>query len=419
MTDRRPSLLYCLALAAGLTPLAATAQDEGSPYYVGVSQTVTRYSNLLRLADGQTAPAGFKKSDTVSSTALVAGLDQPISRQRLYGNVVLRDNRMSNNEIYDSQGYSLSAGLDWETVGNLSGSLKAAADRNLASFDSEGLGLVRTRNLQTTQQFDAVARVGVVTALTGEVTLGMRKVDYSADAYRSREFRQNDASVGVRYRPTAASSFGVALRGTEGRYPKFRDLGDSTFQEDRFDSLDLDLTASLAPSAISSFAVRLSLGRTEYDTATQRDFSGVTGRASWTWRPTGKLRFLTELTRAPDQDSYFLASAISDATLDFSRVTTALRLRADYAMSAKIALNASARLADRDIVRTLPVLPGLSSEVSGTERSARLALGATWNPIRSVRVGCDVSREQRRGDAPLSSDLGASTFGCSGQFTLQ
>lgn len=412
MLSNRPWLVLALATAAA--PLHA----ETSPWYVGASQAFTHSSNLLRLDDGQATPDGFSRADTVASTSLLAGLDQPIGRQRLYGTLALRANRMSNNEIYDNESYTLNAGLDWATVDNLSGSLKLQSNRNLASFNAEEIGFVAKKNIETAQQLDAAVRLGVVTEWTAELNAGTRSVDYTADEYQSREFRQDSASLGLRWRPSGALSLGLAWRETRGRYPHFRPLADGSYEADRFQRRDLDLSAGLEASGASTVSARLSFGRTRYDVATQRDFSGVTGLLRWDWRPTARLRLDTRLTRDPSQSSYFFDSPLADSTIEYSRVTTGLRLRADYTASAKILLNLTLATERRSLARTLPSFTG-SEPLTGSDRYTRLAFGATWTPTRSLQFGCDLGQDRRRADGQLSSDFSDTTSSCYAQITLQ
>lgn len=400
------------------TAAATLAQAETSPYYIGASQTLSRSSNLLRLTDDEPAPAGFSKADTVSSTALLAGLDQPFGRQRVYGNVALRANRLSNNDVYNNDGYSLTAGLDWATVERISGSLKATANRNLASFNADEIGFVQKKNLETTQQVDASLRVGVVTEYSAELNVGGRSVDYSAEEFQGREFRQDSASFGLLWRPSGATTLGAALRQTKGRYPKFRTLPDGSFEADRFDSRNIDLTGNIVASAISTVSTRISFGKTDYEVATQRGYSGVTGLLRWEWKPTGKLRFDTRLTRDPSQSSYFFDSSTSDSTVEYSRLTTALRLRADYEVSAKVALNSTLQYSRRSLARTLPTLSG-SDELTGQDRSTTLGFGAGWVPTRSLQFRCDLTQERRSTSSALSSNYSDTTVSCSGQVTLQ
>jgi len=217
----------------------------------------------------------------------------------------------------------------------------------------------------------------------------------------------------------AATTFGASLRQTKGDYPQARTLPGGVVQATRYDRRELELTGRLAPSAISTYVARIGIGRSEYELTPERNYSGVTGELGWNWRPTGKLRFDTRLVREPGQDSYFThAEDNPNETVQTSRISTRVQLRADYAATAKISLNTALRYAHRSLTRNQPAASELDA-LKGTDRTVFLTVGAVWTPTRTSRIGCDLSREQRRGDASLSSDYNANIVGCHGQLTLQ
>jgi len=84
------SLLTLCSL--GLTLGAVRA--ETSPYYIGLSESITHDSNLYRLGDGRPTPSTIQsRGDTSFATALVGGVDQQWGRQRLTGSLNLAHNR--------------------------------------------------------------------------------------------------------------------------------------------------------------------------------------------------------------------------------------------------------------------------------------------------------------------------------------
>lgn len=407
-------------LAAALTTLAAgAAMAQSSPYYIGVAQSLGYESNLYRVGEGQEealARAGLSKSDTVSGTSLVGGVDQTIGRQRVYGSANLRANRYANNKTLDNESYGLNLALDWATVGRLSGTLSAAADQNLAQFNNRSAagGVETKKNVVRTNQVDAKVRLGVVTKYTLEASLGHRDRSYSAPEYDSSEYRQTSGSLGLRYRPSGALSLGAALRITDATYPNFKP------QADRLKRQDIDFTATWLPSAVSQFNLRLSPTHTSYDRDTDSDFSGVTGSATWGWQPTGKLRLTTGLSRDTGQSSDAVnLGFFGTGVTDYSRTTTALSLKADYELSAKIALNAGLSYAHRALTNTLSQGSNSVTTGSGSDKTTVLSLGARWLPTRSIQVGCNASAENRSSNTNLSVSLSGSSFSCYGQFVLQ
>jgi hypothetical protein len=398
-----------LLLAPCLVALCTAASAQSSPYYIGVAQTFFHDNNLIRLRDNQALPAGLSKSDTVSSTALVAGVDQPIGRQRLSGTANLNYNRYNRNSEFSSSGYALRLGLDWQTVERLSGRVAVSADRTLrADVRDANDQFILKSNAETANQFDATVSVGLVTRLSAEATLLRRDVRYSAAEAVFREYQQTGASVGLRYRPGGSTTWGLGLRQTRWDYPSF--LLGLPDPNDRRTRNDLDTSVVWQATGTSSLDIRLSSGKTSHDQFDVRDFSGVTGSAGWDWQATGKLRINSRLARDAGQDSDRLTSA-------FTRTTDSLRVAAEYGYSAKIGMNASVTLYERDSEgRGVGV-----NAVSGREQGNNLSLGARWVPLRSTTVGCNISTE-RQGNSSnpaLNDAFSATSFSCYGQFILQ
>ena len=73
----------CLAAAGG------GAQAQNPPYYIGISQGFTHESNVLHTERGAVG-------DTLSVTSLLAGVDQRIGRQRVFGNLNYSINRFQD-----------------------------------------------------------------------------------------------------------------------------------------------------------------------------------------------------------------------------------------------------------------------------------------------------------------------------------
>ena len=91
---------------AGFACLAAgSAQAETSPYYIGVSQRFSHNSNVFLNTDA------LAKSDTISSTGVRLGLDQPISRQRLTATLSANANRYSKLSTLNNTDYALDTRL--------------------------------------------------------------------------------------------------------------------------------------------------------------------------------------------------------------------------------------------------------------------------------------------------------------------
>ena len=123
---------HVLLAACMAAHLPATAQSPGAterPWFVSLSQEFEHQTNVLKSADDEV-------NDTLSITELGSGLNLRFGRQRVYAKGALAHTRYNKLDGLDGQSYDLNAGLDWQTVGNLSGTLQANAGRRQADFNS-------------------------------------------------------------------------------------------------------------------------------------------------------------------------------------------------------------------------------------------------------------------------------------------
>ena len=406
----RTAAAAALLLCAALPVRAQTPASLPEPYYLGVSQAFSRDSNLFRLPEAYPTPASARsRSDVISTTSLLAGLDRSFGRQRLRGNATLQHNRFRDNDQFDNDGHGLNLALDWETLNRLSGNLAVASNRSLRRFDPSETNVASERNVETVKVADATVRLGVVTRATVEANLNHRQVDYSAARYADREYKQTAGSIGGRYRPAAATTVGAGLRFTKGRYARF---------DDRYERRDIDLTGRWEPGDGTVVSGRLSYGKTEYDQFTARNYSGPSAVLGVLWQPTGKIRLSARAARDTGQDFAFLDYQIAGmdqvGLADYSRTTTSARVQAVYLATAKTQLQISASHVRRSLVTQLGGGPALE----GSDRLTQWQIGPTWQPSRGLQFGCDLTHERRSARGVGSSPYRSNGASCYGQFTM-
>jgi Putative beta-barrel porin 2 len=400
------SLKTRLSVIAGVIGLfALQAQAQTSPWYVGVNQRFEHHTNLFQAAAAEV-------SDTVSRSSVVAGLDQPIGRQRLFGRLTAGTNRYSTRSDLNHNAYSVVAGLDWETADRLSGNVTFDASETLADFNPVGLPGVLTNNTTNTQGLRGSVRIGVVTRLTAEVGGATRKTRYDNSAYQIRNVDIDEIYGRVRYRPAGSLVLGVGVRATRGDYPNFRNPSAGVFVSEGFKRDNLDLTAEWPISGASRVDARLSFGKDRYDTLAARDFSGATGEVSWNWQPTGRTSLTTVFTRRTGDDTSIstVPGQVPYATAA-NQVSNTLGASVDYDLTGKIKLRGSLALSDS---KAVDLIRGTTSNEFITAASA----GLTWDATRAIRAGCDISMRSRADKAGIPG-YDATVFGCYGEFVLR
>jgi hypothetical protein len=405
MPHARAHRLFLAASLAAHLPLAAQQSDNAErPWNIGLSQDVTHYTNALNSSSSEV-------SDTVWTTTLSGGLNVPFGRQRAFANGTLSHTRYSDIDGLDGQGYTLGAGLNWATIGNLSGNLLVNAGRRQADFNT-GVSTATLKNNETYQEVRGRALLGGVGLLGIEGTLGYRRVNFSAPEFDSREYEQSSGSAGVIYRPSSALSLGTGL---SVEYSDYDVPGFGQSQPDTNSRRDLYVTAEWTATGASTVGTRLNFGKTDYKRPNADDFSGVTGNIYWNWRPTGRTSLTTSLSRDTGQESGFQSLVNAGRTrltaTDFSRVTNIFALSANYELTGKIVLTGALSHARRSLVDSV-------SGRDGRDNTTVTSLGANWLATRIITVGCRVGYETRSASGFGSDDYSGSNFGCIGSVTL-
>ena len=106
--------------------------------------------------------------------------------------------------------------------------------------------------------------------------------------------------------------------------------------------------------------------------------------------------------------------------VDFNRITTGRRAKADWVWSRKILLNLSLGWVQRDLINTLIARGSPLSRNSAVDRTGLLELAARWQPRRQFEANCSLSGERRYStDASVSIPLRANSWGCNAQLAFQ
>lgn len=402
-----PFRLYALALLACSLPAAAQT-DERVPFYVGATLGVTHVSNVYR-------QAGTPNSDTVVSTGLVGGLDQRFGRQQLTLDGSLQNNRYAESRALDYRSHSLRGAFNWQTVGNLSGTLSARSDRSMADFNiGSGVAPLFKKNIESVDEYQALARLGVTTRYTVEAGWAQRQRRFSAAEYDRFAYRQNTGSLGVYATPAGNVRLGLVGRHTTGhnpRYPTGVAIDPDTLQlrvvSERNDYTrdDLDFTTRWSTGGSSSLDTRVSRSRTRNGLEQLRDFSGTTGSLGWNWQPTAKLQLNLQLARDTGQETLV-------RTADLNRVYTTWQIGGNYALTSKLYLSgrASSSNARRSGDAGTPVADALDD-------TRAYNIGLRWAVARGFSLGCQYDHINRDNSVPEYAYT-ASSYGCTGQAIL-
>ena len=435
---RRTLALMPLALAGASafaqgtdSSAAAELASQPSPYYLGASQGFTYDSNVYRIP--------FGASDVYSTTSLLAGFDQPIGRQRVFGTASVGLNRYKDESTLNNTSYSLATGVDWATIWRLSGNVSTTLDQRLVAPAASVATPVASRNLERRKGVRGLASWGGDAAITVEGRLGYSTLDYSAPEYVASESKNETGSLGVYYRPGSRTRLGVAARLDRTRTPQAVKLADGSFQSNEVRGRSLDLLVDYNNGNSITAGGRVSYTRQTNDNVGNADFSGLTGSVNVSYRATGKI----SLNLAAARDAGFNSTTRSYSTLvtlpasgtssttpvtivtaggstpyENNQVTNSFSLGATYAATAKISLSAGGRYARARIVSS-SALTNASSQAQADviDESRSASLSANYAYSRSLTFTCLLSRERREVSGAFGYGYTADLANCAGQFT--
>lgn len=395
-----PWMTGVLAICGGLAAPAAHAENQ--PYYISAQQRFSHTDNVFWARDGS------ERSDTISTTGVRLGVDQPISRQRLAANLTVNHNRYSNVDFLTHTDYNLFARLGVDTVERVTGNITLNASDK---YSSDGSSLASgVRNMQRVEQLSVQAAIGTVTMWTFDAGAAMVRSRYSATAYTVNNTNQTSFNVGAQVEPASGLTLRTGLRHGQVEYPH------PTVNNDVRRN-DLDFSASLKPTgAVSEYTARVSLTR-ERHTLASRNLSSWTGALGWNWRPTGKFRTELTLSRDTNNGNYDVSSGLFNLDSAESRLSTRLGLSAYWSATAKIGVGAGYALTRRSLDNVLTI-GGTGVTNSATDRQSALWLSVKYAVIRNVDLGCNVSWNERTvspSTTTLTHPFSVTTYGCYGQ----
>jgi len=389
------------------TTSADASISQPNPYYIGASQSFTHDNNVFRRSANSTLPIA---ADTVSSTGILGGVDQPFGRQRFYANGTAATNRHRNQEQLNNTSYGLTTGLDWSALERLSGSLRLSANQSLANYGDANAVVTTEKNLQKSRQASAAVRYGVATALGIEGGVDHNSIDYSL-SNDLRTVRQNGANIGVRWGGGGALSILVSGRASQAKYPTVQ-TSPTTIDSDTVDRRDIDTTVTYVPTGISTFTASVRATRETHSLIGRQNFNGLTGGVTWDYHLSGKVALKAAVSRDTGTATTFLQLPVSVVPgvpigsletfrVDAARLSTTASLEAGYSVTSKIGLSANLR--------------HVSASTSGFSSDALSAygIGVSYQPTRTVSLGCNFNRETRKS---VYSD---NTYGCHGALTFR
>lgn len=400
-------LSLALGVAAGLSGVGM-ANAEELPLYLTLSQSLTRDSNLLR-------DNANRRRDTISTTTVAAGLNKAYGRQNYRVSASTSRNAYSDNSQFDNDGYAVSAEVASEVGSNFKVTLNASASQFLPNFEDQVNRSVR--NTERGRQASIDVRYGLYGRWSVNAGSSYSKVDFQANTTENKTSQSMFA--GVRYLPSDLAYIGLTLYRTDTDVPNRRLVG-VTSPGETIERNSLSVDTVWQVTGFSRLSARMAATSEKHPQDRRRDFNGLTGSASWNFTPAGKVSYALNWVRDTSNEGGGTLGVIGSNSVyaTSNRLTNSLSATAIWQATSKIKLNVGYTLAEykEDAGRVLDGVSPLSNNEQ-TGRYNALSLGAAYQPIRSVGLGCDVQRYDRT-QSVFSRAYDGNSVACRASFTI-
>jgi exopolysaccharide biosynthesis operon protein EpsL len=367
---------------------ASVRADEGDTFNFGLAASRTLDDNVFRLApatDPNLVIGSPEKGDTSTATTFSFAADKAIGRQRLKLDTRISTVRYDRFRLLDHEPNDLKAAWLWQFGNRLRGELSASHRQSLSGF-----GDFRTpvKNIATNESGFGSLYLRVGADWEAFVSATGSDATNSNGAQLTSNSRSEAMDTGLRYTPASGNWLSVRLRKLDVSYPN-RQTTAGTGVDNSYRQNDIEADGAWQLSGASRIDGRLGQTRRTHSEVSARDYSGVTGRISWDWQPTGKTLINLAAKREIGGNSDELATYVVTRRLTFApswMPTAKTRLQ--------LSLERSLRSFAGDPGFVLTTLPKREDDI----RSA--SLSASYAPHRSLLFSISLNDEKRDSNYP-------------------
>lgn len=414
LDDRRQRRLFAtVAVAAAATMHAshalALAGDRVTPY-VGAGYTYT--DNLFFLDERRITAQnpilqGGQASDMFLTGRAGVRVSYPVSRQVVNLNADISRNAYQTYNRLDHTAYSFSGDLDWDYGRNWDGRIGANERLALGSFADQRLGLGNERNLRTLRNVFANANYAVTPNTKLRTGLNLFTLDNSVQSFAPGNRKDVVFDVGLRSYSKGRDDFlGINLSYTDGKFPDRQEVTPGSFIDNSYKQYRLSGDVDYTFSGLTRVEIDWGYTARQHEILPQRNFGGVTGRATVRYGLTRRTMFTGAVFRE--------IGAFDDVTTTYI-VTTGYSAGVTHSLTPKVSANAQYMFRNRKFTGD----PGfiVSPVPPRNEDIQSISVGVTWQAERTLRVNANYSYTNRAANIPFA-DFAVNTFTVGAQISF-
>ena len=346
-------------------------------------------SNLFRISDDpdpQTVIGSPNKDDYIYRLGVGVRYGVEYSRQKFVLDGQVDGYRYQNFDNLNNVSNNLRGEWKWQ-VGNFwDGNLGLGHRHYLSPFADV------QQNVKDMIDHDSAygsANYAVHSHLRLTLDLSADDQSHSADSRQSLDSKINTRALTVNWVTPAQNTVGLRYRTSDARYPNQQIVAGSPVDNAYRDN-EYSLVARWFATGASDIQFRVGHIERDFDTASNRNFSGPTWRLDYGWRPPGKMALALSIWQE--------LAPFEDLTSNYAR-TTGISAIPNWSITQQVTLQATAAYQMRKYLGD----PGIAPIVQRREDKEQLYQVATiWTPARQTNLTFAVETGRRTSNQALA-----------------
>lgn len=380
-------------LSIGLTVgLAKANPNDALQFFAGYG--VVYDDNLFRLRPGTNAQQTIGRdsaAETIKTATAAVGFDKKYGLQRIRARLTAVDYQYQNFDYLDFTALNFVGLVNWSFTPKASGVVGIDRQQLPSGFEDFKRYTIRNQATVINGRAEGFYELDGAWQVTGAFL--HLDVKNAATIIQQRAFTRESVQVGLKRTFGSESEVAYRIRSGSGDYSDTANSA-AAFLPNGFDDIENEFQLKLVITPKSSLAARISYLQKKFHNFAFRDYSGITGDATFIWG-------LTDRTSI----QFIASSLLSDYQTTYSNSVRAVR----YAIMPTIQIKekVAVKLRQEYVQRSFDgVVSGFSSALKRDDNTHLTRVSVDWDPREQLGFSFWFQKERREsnyGDFSYSS----------------
>ena len=307
------STMIAMASVASVGILPAHSQETISEGFSPFVQSELAYvSNLFRLPGADQAEMSFGDrtlADQILRLGVGFDFNKSLSRQGLSAQAEVFRNDYDHYSFLNHTSGKVSGNWQWVAGLRWDGQVQLDYERKIQGFTESRSSQLDERDIYGVR---AIAGYSLNHSWRLRVALAQKDQEHGLEERQQLDRTLRQLVTELRFTSPKRSYVGFRTAWSSADFPN-PELRANVLVDNSYQELESGFTVDWRPSLVSAIKGRIGATKREYDSFSDRDFSGITWRGDYTWKPRKRYRLQASLWRDLDAYSDAVTSYVVEA----------------------------------------------------------------------------------------------------------